>query len=478
MPRSDRGVTSAQCRNAARGPSILGCARLSVVGLILACALGIFAATASASDAYTISGTVEAQGTGLGVAEVQIIVREIATEKQIAATQTSLGGSYTIEMPGGTYNIEFVPPTGSGYGTFQDRGETVSTNKTINVLLVPAGSSRFSGHLLGPGGVALANALVSVGAETVTTGADGSFSVSLAPGSYGFEVSGYRQSGVSPSVVPSYFGFWGGHVSLSSSLNENITLPLHAVTIKTVGPGGSPIPGVKFSGGLSQISLGGEKSLASGVTAVYGTTGEQESTNSSGEATLSVADIETSEATIEAVPPSGSGVVRTPINLAKVTASESRELHMSAGVTFSGHLLGPGGVALANALVSVGAETVTTGADGSFSVSLAPGSYGFEVSGYRQSGVSPSVVPSYFGFWGGHVSLSSSLNENITLPLHAVTIKTVGPGGSPIPGVKFSGGLSQISLGGKSLSLLGSRPSTGPRVSRSRRTRVAKRLCR
>ena len=411
---------------------------------------GLGVSRSTAAEAYTISGTVKAQSTGLGVYETQVVVREATTEKQVATGLAAIDGSYSTEpsIPAGTYNIEYVPPVASGYGTSQDRNETISGNRTINVLLVPAGSAHFSGRLFGEGGVALANATMYIGAEPVTTAADGSFSVSVAPGSYSFRVYGSRQSGVSSSVVPRNFELYGGEISLPSSLSENITLPLHAVTVKTVGPGGSAIPGVKFSGGLSESYLGGYKTLAPGITVRYAYTSQEETTNASGEATLSVAEIPATTATIEAVPPKEAGVVRTPINLAKVTTDEKRELKMSAGVTFSGRLFGEGGVALANATMYIGAEPVTTAADGSFSVSVAPGSYSFRVYGSRQSGVSSSVVPRNFELYGGEISLPSSLSENITLPLHAVTVKTVGPGGSAIPGVKFSGGLSESYLGG------------------------------
>jgi IPT/TIG domain/Bacterial Ig-like domain len=182
----------------------------------------------------------------------------------------------------------------------------------------------FSGRLFGEGGVALADATIGVGQEHVTTAADGSFSLSVAPGTYRFEVGGYRQSGVSAGAVPYYFSFYGGEISLSSSLSENITLPLHAVTVKTVGPGGSPIPGVKFTGELSERYLGSTQTLAPGITAQYGYTSENETTNANGEAVLSVADVERPNSTMEAVPPTETQLARVPVNLAKISEDQTR----------------------------------------------------------------------------------------------------------------------------------------------------------
>lgn len=115
----------ARCRPLAGG-------HRQILGLVAVLVLLIFivAGTASAAQAYTISGTVKAQSTGLGVAETQVIVREASNEIQVAATQTAMDGSYSVEAPGGTYNIEYVPPIGSGYQSVVARNEQISRNLT------------------------------------------------------------------------------------------------------------------------------------------------------------------------------------------------------------------------------------------------------------------------------------------------------------------------------------------------------------
>ncbi len=420
-------------------------ARLCVCALLVA--VVAMAASADAASGFTISGKVTSQGSGAGVANTEVVVTESGTSNEVALpTTTASDGSYSVSVPAGAYDLTFTPPSGSELGSFVDRDEVVNGDRTVNVVLIPAGASAFSGKLFGEGGVPLANAYVRVGNEYLTTHADGSFSGSFAPGSYRLEISGYRQSGVSPAAAPYRFDFYGGEVHLSTSLEENLTLPLHALTIRTTGSGGSPIPGVKFIGSPTNTGVGSHGEVAPGINLAVGYVEEDETTNANGETTLSLPYYE-SESKIEAAPPAETQLARTPINIEKINEDQTREVKLSPGATFSGKLFGEGGVPLANAYVRVGNEYLTTHADGSFSGSFAPGSYRLEISGYRQSGVSPAAAPYRFDFYGGEVHLSTSLEENLTLPLHALTIRTTGSGGSPIPGVKFIGSPTNTGVG-------------------------------
>ena len=114
---------------------------------------------------------------------------------------------------------------------------------------------------------------------------------------------------------------------------------------------------------------------------------------------------------------------------------------LSSGVTFSGVVRGPGGAPLPHARLQLGeGEAEEAGADGSFSFTVEPGTYSLAVWGSRE-GVSPTEAPSYYEFAGAQVKLYGNLTQDLTLPLHTLTVRVKGPGGTPVAGVKFEGPL-------------------------------------
>ncbi len=396
------------------------------------------AAGASAAQAYTISGTVTAQATGLGVAETTVVVSQTGTGTEVANTITALDGSYSVEVPEGTYDITFTPPTGSGYERLTDRGEQISTNKVINIVLEPvSGTVTFSGVLRDEGGVPLPNDEVLFdrgGSFSVTrTGSDGSFSISLPAGTYELSVQGSR-----PVASHSqYFIFYGAQVTLTSDVSENLTLPVHVLTVKALGSTGEPLAGVGIKGNSHDLPIA-NGALAPGITATGGYIEESATTGEDGTATLSLPDF-TSPVAFEAIPPAGTTLVRTPIDVSGITEDEARELQLANGVTFSGVLRDEGGVPLPNDEVLFdrgGSFSVTrTGSDGSFSISLPAGTYELSVQGSR-----PVASHSqYFIFYGAQVTLTSDVSENLTLPVHVLTVKALGSTGEPLAGVGIKG---------------------------------------
>jgi hypothetical protein len=75
---------------------------------------------------------------------------------------------------------------------------------------------------------------------------------------------------------------------------------LHALSVRTLGAAGSssPVSGVRFDENIAQIEVGKPVALAPGISARYVFVGEEETTDATGFATLSVPDYEGSEAHI------------------------------------------------------------------------------------------------------------------------------------------------------------------------------------
>jgi Bacterial Ig-like domain (group 3) len=111
-------------------------ALLAIVIVLLVCA--VRGADVSAADAYTISGVVTAQNTGLGIAETEVEIDESVTGVEVAATSTAMDGTYSLSVPAGSYDIAFVPPFGSGYEGQVDSGELVEEDITLDAALKTA----------------------------------------------------------------------------------------------------------------------------------------------------------------------------------------------------------------------------------------------------------------------------------------------------------------------------------------------------
>ena len=414
-----------------------------VTVLAFICMTGL--ARADAAAAFTVSGTVTLQATGLGLAETQVTVDEVASGDQLATAVTALNGSYSINVPPGEYDISFSPPAGSGYGSFAALDETVNASRTLNAVLEPSGSGvTFTGTLLGEGGVPLPGDTVRVGNEDATTNSAGEFALAITPGTYSLRIYGQRAAGVSSAAAPEEFDFSGASIALTASVHENLTLPVHALTVRTLGAGAIPLKGVAISGASTNYYIGEPNgTLAPGIAATYGEVNEEETTGSAGTATLSLPDYPAAQ-TIDAVPPPETHLVRTPIAIGKVAADETREVQLGSGVTFTGTLLGEGGVPLPGDTVRVGNEDATTNSAGEFALAITPGTYSLRIYGQRAAGVSSAAAPEEFDFSGASIALTASVHENLTLPVHALTVRTLAPVQSRCEGRRHQRCLHQL----------------------------------
>jgi hypothetical protein len=433
--------------------------RVKAMLIVSALSMLILLGLASVAHAATISGKVALQGSEEGVAGVSVTVNESGTGNAVAVPiETGSTGAYEVQVPAGTYDVSFTAPLGSGYKTALDRGEVVTANRTVNVALASGNDVIFSGVLLGDGATPVAAATVRLAgsrSDEVTTDANGAFSMTVPPGSYELSVEGFRQTGFSHTVVPSYFQFSNASLTLSASLHENLALPLHALTVRTLGPGegSGPVSGVMFDEAVGRESFEVAAPLGPGIMARDVDVNEEETTDVNGYATLSVPDLESSQAEIDAIPSREAELARTPVVASGVADDHQvREVHLERGIAFSGKLVAEHEAPVPGATIGLGRELVTTAADGSFSMRILPGTYSFVVEGSRQPGVAHDVIPSSFSLLGGSVTLTVSTSETLVLPFHALTVRTLGAVGTvgsttPMPGVQFDEGVHQNELG-------------------------------
>ena len=231
------------------------------VALPLLVAALLFFATPTAAPAaqeYSLSGIVTAQGgSTLGVTNTQVTVSDSLSGEQVVSTTTGIDGSYSVRVPAGTYDVAFTPPLGSGYRPFTDHGENVTTDRLINVVLVPAGLVRFSGVVRDPLGSPVVGARLNLSGSgstvSVVTGADGAFEFNVSPGSYGLQLLGSREGS---EQVPGSFGL-EATIDLSSDRVQDLTIPSVVVDVLAVGPSGDPVAGARIEagGGMPPVPL-------------------------------------------------------------------------------------------------------------------------------------------------------------------------------------------------------------------------------
>jgi hypothetical protein len=304
--------------------------RLTLLVGVFVISLLLIANTAQAENAFTISGAVKAQRTGLGVEGTEVKVTESTGGRQVGAATTGVGGEY--EVPGvttGTYNIEFVPPLGSGYESFTARDEAVSANLTLDVSLVSAAVS-VSGVLRDSAGEVLPEADVdfytSAAGYSGETAANGSFTTLAMPlGTYKWQVTGYRPAGVPHTVLPRRYFVEGAGFEAGGGQPEEIELPaLHTLTVRAVGPDGDPVAGVKLYSQYTGGELAHKLPVAPGMEADAVALEEEETTNEEGEASLVLPDWRSAEATVHVDPPSDTQLPDTSFEVGGITENQTR----------------------------------------------------------------------------------------------------------------------------------------------------------
>lgn len=163
---------------------------------------------------YTISGTVR-DSTGSLLAGAQVIALPLQAGQPITA-QTAANGSYSLSVPAGSYG---VGASKAGYQPATPLSVSVPPNQSgadFTLTLLQPTTYTIGGAVRDSGGTPIASAQVvaiptQAGGSPVsaTTGPDGSYSLSVAAGTYsvGVSKSGYQPAApLSVSVPPSRAG--------------------------------------------------------------------------------------------------------------------------------------------------------------------------------------------------------------------------------------------------------------------------------
>jgi len=413
-------------------------------------------ATASAA---TIAGTVESlTEVPTGVAEAQVTVAESPGGAVVAATDTLPDGSYSVTVPSGTYDVTFSPPLGSAYEPVTDHDEKVAATKTLNVVLVsPQVASSFSGVLRDSTGQPISGAWIelynSSSSAYAVTAVNGAFTVSVPNGHYRIEMRGNLASTASLSQQAFYLA---SSVTIAGALRAQLTLPpVHTLAVTTVDSENNPVSGVsvRFQPRCPGLSIA-PGMLAEGELYEFispNAVGEPQ-TQADGTARLPFFSCAGTDV-LTAQPPTTSNLATSRIAVATPDTDSAQKVLLAPAVTFAGALHGEGGTPLLGVHIYAqptgnndgATDETTTAADGSFSLTLQPGSYELTAYGRRSAAAPQSAAPLSF-FFRVALTMTEDVDTTLTLPLHALTV-TAQRAGEAVAGAEISGSLRSLAAG-------------------------------
>ena len=265
------------------GPALLAAALLSTIVLVL----GPHSAAAATLE---IGGKVTDQASN-PIANCRVCVLVAGTITPAAPCDTTdAGGYYTVFVADGIYDVQVVPPAGSGFQSAITLNRPIAGATLVDFILVPPGVTPLSGRVLDALGNGVAGQYVSLippggQALSVITDSLGVYSIQVGPGSYDMQVSGSANN-LSANLPQNYYMQSTSALALAQSTVMDIPLPLKRVAIHVQDQAGNPVAGVQVS-----TSSTGAGNLTLGTLPAYGYSyypnwGQQVVTNPSGDLTL------------------------------------------------------------------------------------------------------------------------------------------------------------------------------------------------
>lgn len=213
--------------------------------LLALCALVLLPGLAPGVLAHTLSGTV--YGNGSPLADAGIVLTLAADGGSAGETTTNASGVYSLEVADGSYNLLVQPPASSGLADSRVYGIRVDGADVTQNLALVSGVSTLSGVVQQSDGTPMAGVRVELKDDAtwtslanMTTGTDGAYSFSVAPGTYRFAL--FRSPSYStplPGEPPGFQindGFRGTVVA--GPTTRDLVLPFATLSGKTTDQNG------------------------------------------------------------------------------------------------------------------------------------------------------------------------------------------------------------------------------------------------
>ncbi len=316
------------------------------------------------------------------------------------------------------------------------------------------GASLFSGVIQDASGNPVPNVDLSLSTDNanypgVTTGSDGAFSLTVPAGIYHLDMEDYY--GTTGAVAALYSFKCLADVDLSSSLTDRtITLPpLVNLNVAVHDSLGNPVAGASVISTDERMGIAVDQILAgiamSGTASGYEDFYMPSVTDANGNTpVIHVLPGTWAGFPVEVTPPAGSGLTEAAVTYTDpITADTTIPVIVAS---LDGSLVDSAGQPLANQSValqagdgSTAAQT-TTSEDGSFAVTVPPGTYTIDVSG-------PIGDPTSYAVKVPGVDLTNGKKGTFQLPTEAVSVVVTGSGGAAEPGATVALKQTKTSFG-------------------------------
>jgi fibronectin type 3 domain-containing protein len=232
-------------------------ARFTFVSIVVALVGLALPQVAHAVDTVRINGTVTNQ-TGGGVLNVSVTATAPGGSTVLfGPVLTAANGSYELTVDPGTYDIHFVPPSGSGLSPITANSLNAATNQVLNVQLTSP-THTLSGTLRNGGGQALPSMQITLrhvtsqAGITMTTDANGRYNAAVNSGAYYLQ----RINGTAPAPLGNIdlWHWYGTNDSrtvqldlTSNDLTRDLVLPTAALNVTVKDGFGNPVAGASVS---------------------------------------------------------------------------------------------------------------------------------------------------------------------------------------------------------------------------------------
>ena len=229
----------------------------------------------------TVTGTAT-QSNGNPIEGVTVSFVDSTTSLAVAAASTVPDGTYSVDVPAGTYDISFEKGGEFQLVTLTNRVLLENTVISINLAPVPPQAHVVSGVVRDESGALLSGVVVSVG-----NGLTGVSAVSAADGSYSLSLACQQQCSV-VTYTESGGTFVFGSKTLTTNVDEvvNLWIPsVSAQTIRVIDQDGAPIQGVAIGRNINPLSafFAGGTAVSGGETESVGVTQPVQTTDVNGE---------------------------------------------------------------------------------------------------------------------------------------------------------------------------------------------------
>lgn len=321
-----------------------------------------------------------------------------------------------------------TPPDGGGFlpSTF---GMPAISGETTLVLHAAEPSTHVTGVVRDADGNPVPGVALTLGPAGAVTDAAGAYSLGVEPGTYGFHGS-MSEGGTALGLPDSWY--LNGTLSVTADRTFDITLP-QAVTLTTrvldAADGDAPLEGTLVdlpSLDLRDREIGGESGFTIGSSAPQGTTdadGEAHALLFGGEAHFAHTGTVT--------PPESTGYAPADLLLPTLDGDTTvvervpDPYYWVTGVVREGN-----GTALAGVTAKVGADSATTGLDGTWRLRVAPGGGRLELT------MPEALAAGLPANWRlqGTFSAYADRPLDVTLPrTDPITVRVLGEQDEPVP---------------------------------------------